>query len=72
MADHTFKLSEELSRRMAELAGDLQAEAQDHRDAFDDRSEKWQESEKGTVTDSWIESLYEVAEQLENVDVEPV
>ena len=46
MADHTFKLSDELSRRIAELAGDLQAEAQDHRDAFDDRSEKWQEGEK--------------------------
>jgi predicted transcriptional regulator len=72
MADHTFRLSADLTGRIATLASDLRMEAQEHRDAWDEKSEKWQEGEKGTVTDGWIEELDELADALENVSDEPV
>jgi predicted transcriptional regulator len=72
MADHKFKLSDELSDRLSELASDLRMEAEEHRDAYDMKSEKWQESEKGTVTEGWLDSLDELVDHLENMDDEPV
>lgn len=72
MADHTFKLSKELAERIATLASDLRMEAQEHRDAWEEKSEKWQEGEKGSLTDGWIEELEELADNLENADEEPV
>jgi hypothetical protein len=72
MADHKFKLSDELSSDLARVASDLRMEAEQHRDAFDDRSEKWRESEKGSETEAWIDSLDELVDNLDNVDDEPV
>jgi len=67
----SFKLDKDLVTRVAELATDLSAAAEAFRDAWNERTERWQEGDKGTATDAWIEGLEEVAESLENLESEP-
>lgn len=67
----TFKLDKGLVTRVAELASDLSAAASEFRDTWTARSEGWQEGDKGTAADAWIEGLEEVAQSLENLESEP-
>lgn len=67
-----FKLDPELTKRVAELETDVRAAADEFRAMWDDeRSERWQESDAGTAADSWIETLYELADALEGLTEEP-
>jgi L-lactate utilization protein LutB len=82
---HKFELSSETQVKVKEvqaaledLKETLEEETQQHRDAYGERSEKWQEGDKGQATETWIEALDELvegveslAENLENYEPEP-
>jgi L-lactate utilization protein LutB len=82
---HKFELSSETQVKLKEvqaaledLKETLEEETQQHRDAYGERSEKWQEGEKGQATETWIENLDELVEnveslvdELENYEPEP-
>lgn len=67
----TFKLNADLSARIATLETDLRGAAQEFRDAFEERSERWREGDAGTSADTWIESLESLADDLERVTDKP-
>lgn len=62
-----WRISKELYVRITELESDLGAFAQEQRDKFADMSEHWQESDKGTEVDAWIDQLSDLQEALDNV-----
>lgn len=66
-----FKLDPDLAKRIAELESDIRAATQEFRDAWDDRSERWQESDAGTAAETWIEELDNLADSLEAVTDRP-
>jgi hypothetical protein len=66
-----FWLNKELSARIATLASDLENEREQFQSAWDERSEKWQESDKGNDVLAWIETIGEVKDQLENLEDKP-
>lgn len=66
-----FALPKDLDERTASLASDLANWASEARDAWDERSERWQESDAGIAADAWIETLAELADTLEHIEKEP-
>jgi hypothetical protein len=46
----------------------LTNEMQEHRDAWEERSEKWQESDTGIATDGWIDSFETLLDELDGYD----
>lgn len=67
MADE-FRLSDDLAERITQLASDLASEAQELRDIWDEKSERWQDGEKGSEVDTWIDELVDLAESLDDLD----
>lgn len=55
---------------VAEAYGFLDDIINEREGEFDDMSERWQEGDRGEATQSWIESLQEVRDEL--IDVEEI
>lgn len=70
MAKNPWKLSPELTKKISELATDLNAEVDEMRSEFDDKSESWQEGDKGTDVQTWLDELGELADTLDALDTE--
>jgi putative lipoic acid-binding regulatory protein len=68
MTAHRWALDPALADRVASLASDLSAAAAEHQTEWDDKSEKWQESDKGSEVSTWIEALADTADQLEALE----
>lgn len=66
-----FKLSTDIAKQIAELATDLNAHLEEHRNAYSRRSEKWQMSDEGGEVDGWLDELQTLADDLENAPEEP-
>lgn len=66
-----FKLSKELVKRIEALASDLEATTQEFRDLYDERSERWQESDAAVEADAWIAGLENLADELGNITEKP-
>lgn len=71
MARSPFKLSSDIASQVASLATDLSAHLDELRGAFDERSDKWRESDKGLAVDGWLDELGDLADALENAPIEP-
>lgn len=68
---HKFALSADTKAALSAAHDALDAEMQEHRDAWDERSEAWQEGETGDAASTWIETLGELAEALDSYDDKP-
>lgn len=66
-----FKLDTGLYERIQALTTDLRDFADEARDAWAGKSGRWQESDKGQNTDAWIESLENLADELDGTETEP-
>lgn len=71
MPSFRWILPADLAASVAALSTDLQAFAQLARDAYDERSEQWQEGPKGCAVDAWLDGLGDLADELDAVDAEP-
>lgn len=67
----SWKLSEHTSNILFKAAAVLELEVDDLNQEFDDRSEKWQESDTGQETRAWIDDLEELATTLDNIEEKP-
>jgi len=63
-----FRLSDELAARISSLASDLGTEARELRDQWEERSERWQDGDRGTEVSAWIDELDDLAESLDSLD----
>ena len=54
-----------LQAEMEEIANVLEETAQDAQDYFDDKSESWQEGEKGEEYNTWISMLEDTKNNLD-------
>jgi hypothetical protein len=68
MAGFKFKLSDELADKVEAVASELREFLTDATDAYDERSESWQDSDKGTEVSTWLESIESVADALEGLE----
>jgi hypothetical protein len=66
-----WKLSKTLEKQIDDVRAALDTEVQDMRSEFDDKSEKWQEGDKGTEVAAWLDELSDVVDTLDGIDVEP-
>ena len=66
-----FQLSDALIAKINDLAADLGEAADGFRTDWQEQSERWQDGDKGTAADAWIESLHEAVDALNNLDREP-
>lgn len=66
-----FKLSRDLTKRIGTLASDIRDAVDGFRELYDERSERWQEGDAATAADTWIESLENLADELENIPEKP-
>src|SRR5215510_11764458 len=66
-----FELPDELVKRIVELQSDLSSFATEMRDAFEERSERWRDSERGDAAGAWIEAVENLADELDNIDRSP-
>lgn len=60
-----FKLSKELVEKLRDVHISLEDELAEMRDEYDEKSERWQESDKGSDVEAWFENLDEFIEALE-------
>ncbi len=65
------KLSKSLAEMLELLAEGLREAEQEGRDYFDERSDKWKESDKGVAYESWLEQLGAAADALESLPAQP-
>lgn len=68
---HKFELTRELCERIAQLATDLRVEVDEHREAYGEASERWQEGDRGVATDGWLDELDGLVDQLDGVEDHP-
>ena len=66
-----FCLSAETTAAIDNLLTLLQEDAQTMREAYDERSERWQEGDVGNEVESWIEELDTLVDTLDNAPREP-
>lgn len=66
-----FKVSADLNKRIETLASDLRDAAEEFRNLYDERSERWQEGDAAMAADTWIESIENLADELENMPERP-
>lgn len=66
-----FNLNSDLYKRITALESDLRAAADELRTDWDERTERWQESDAGGAADTWVEELHEVADTLDRVTPKP-
>lgn len=62
-----WKLAPETVALIGALRQQLEHHAQELRDRYDDKSERWQE-EKGADVDAWIDELADLADTLDNLE----
>ena len=65
------KLSKATAVAIATLVDELSADLERAQEYFDERSEKWQESEAGEDYQAWIERLEEIEDALNDVPEAP-
>lgn len=58
--------------KVDDAARALQDKINDHRDAYEDKSERWQEGDRGEAVREWIEKIEEMATEMENVTIDDV
>lgn len=68
---HQFKIGDKTVQLLSDAREALEIEMQEHRDAFDERSERWQGSDVGSEVDGWIENVGEVIDALNGYPEEP-
>lgn len=67
----TFRISAQLKNRIEELSTDIDAERSEMQEYWDARTETWQDSDQGNDVLTWIESLSDLVDALENLDAAP-
>jgi hypothetical protein len=67
----TFRLSKETRDALSEARSALEQDLLDQRDAFDERSDRWRESDAGTNVEAWLDELGSLVGDLEDVPWEP-
>lgn len=65
MGSKTWALPADLTKRLNEVAVELEQFSTERRELFDERSERWRDSDRGTVVDTWIENLAELSDTLD-------
>lgn len=65
------KLHKEDETLIEQAADALEAAAQEARDYFDEKSEKWQESDAGVSYSAWAEELENAADVLRSLPTSP-
>ena len=70
---HKFELSQATQDALVAAYDALANEMQAHTDAFSERSERWQESEKGDAVQTWIDNFDGLLEDLDadNIETKP-
>ena len=63
-----IKLPDGLVSRIAEVTSDLEAQIEEWRNYFNERTEKWQESERGMAVDAWLGELEDFLNTLAEFD----
>jgi uncharacterized protein YukE len=63
------KRAEKLRDAANDLTSELREIAEELQDDFDDKSERWQESEKGQGLQSFIDAIGEAADAFEDAEV---
>lgn len=66
-----FKLSAELNTRIAMLASDLSSEVDEHQETWNAKTETWQDSDTGNSVLAWLQNLYSLVEDMENLENKP-
>lgn len=66
-----FKLSQELSIRIAMLASDLSSEVDEQQEVWNAKTETWQDSDAGNSVLAWLQNLYSLVEDMENLETKP-
>lgn len=67
----TLRLDADLHQRLKALSAELDSAADALQDVLDERSERWRDSDAGTEAEAWIETLREVAGELDRVEDRP-
>lgn len=67
LSKETLTKIDEFFSAAAELQGALESERDKMQEFFDDKSEKWQEEEKGQKYQSWIDAIEEKIGELEGI-----
>jgi hypothetical protein len=65
------KLNKELTTKLDDLRGELDAAWQKAQDYFDEKSEKWRDSEYGFAYAAWMEQILELCNALKNLPYSP-
>jgi chromosome segregation ATPase len=58
---------EEENQEIQELVEEMEEKISDFRSDWDDRSERWQESERGQAVETWISSLEDEFSTMQNI-----
>lgn len=66
--DSQWQLTPELVTAIKHVTNDLYSETTDLRSAWDDSPEEWRETEEGQNIGTWIESLHQLVDTLEDTD----
>ncbi len=66
-----WQLSKETVKLLEDLKERLNVELEDFRMDFDERSERWQDSDKGQSVGAWLDDLEAAADELEDLPTEP-
>ncbi len=62
-----WEVPDKLLKAISEVHRDLDYHIQDLRNEWDDRSERWQESDRGNEVLGWIDLLEDAAREFESV-----
>jgi hypothetical protein len=68
---HKFQISDKTADLLLFAKEALADEMQDHRDAFDEASDRWKEGDKGVAVDGWIDELQNLVDGLDTYENEP-
>jgi len=56
-------------QELRDISEDFISAVADFRTEYEDKSEKWQESDRGQATSSWLEELEDIAQRLEDATI---
>jgi hypothetical protein len=65
-----WKLSKTLAKQIDDVRAALDTEVQDMRSEFDDKTERWQDGDKGVEVSAWLDELSEVVDTLDGLELE--
>lgn len=66
-----FELPAELVSAVASLASELDTFLQDARDSYEERSERWRDSDEAVEVDGWMDDIGAVVDALEALPTVP-